>query len=78
MKQIAYRRHVPIVTSTVQVKEKSPKRVPNVESEEDLEEDPHEDYEKEGESKKKRLKEASEVTQTLYHQTIQHLMRRPR
>ncbi|GJZ28811.1 hypothetical protein Tco_0573458 [Tanacetum coccineum] len=78
MKQTAYRRHVPVVTSPVQVKEKSPKRVPNVESEEDLEEDPQEDSEKEGEPKKKRMKEASEVTQTLYHQTTQHLMRRPR
>nr|GEX42611.1 putative reverse transcriptase domain-containing protein [Tanacetum cinerariifolium]GEX54310.1 putative reverse transcriptase domain-containing protein [Tanacetum cinerariifolium] len=60
MKRTTYRRRVPAVTSLVQVKEKSPARVPNVESEEDPEEDPHKDYEKEGEPKKKRLKEASE------------------
>ncbi|GKC47528.1 hypothetical protein Tco_1065250 [Tanacetum coccineum] len=58
MKQTAYKRRAPIVTSVVQVKEKSPKRVPDVESEEDPEEDPQEDSEKEGEPKKKQLKEA--------------------
>nr|GEX48352.1 hypothetical protein [Tanacetum cinerariifolium] len=56
MKRIAYRRLVPIVTSPVQVKEKSPERVPDVESKED----PQEDFKKEGEPKKKQLKEALE------------------
>ncbi|GJV57457.1 reverse transcriptase domain-containing protein [Tanacetum coccineum] len=60
MKRTTYRRCVPVVTSPVQVKEKSPKRVPDVESEEDPEEDLQEDSEKEGEPKKKRLKKASE------------------
>nr|GEY78659.1 putative reverse transcriptase domain-containing protein [Tanacetum cinerariifolium] len=60
MKRTTYRRRIPAVTSLVQVKEKSPARVPDVESEEDPEEDPHKDSEKEGEPKKKRLKEASE------------------
>ncbi|GJW96959.1 hypothetical protein Tco_0178767 [Tanacetum coccineum] len=60
MKGTAYRCRVPIVTSLVQVKEKSSERVLDVESEEDPKEDPQEDSEEEGEPKKKRLKEASE------------------
>ncbi|GJR99918.1 reverse transcriptase domain-containing protein [Tanacetum coccineum] len=60
MKRTAYRLRIPVVTSPVQVKEKSHERVPDVESEEDPEEDPREDSEEEGEPKKKRLKEASE------------------
>ncbi|GJT83901.1 hypothetical protein Tco_1058243 [Tanacetum coccineum] len=47
MKQTTYKRRAPIVTSVVQVKEKSSERVPDVESEEDPEEDPQEDSEKE-------------------------------
>ncbi|GKE61264.1 hypothetical protein Tco_1511631, partial [Tanacetum coccineum] len=60
MKRTAYRHRVPIVTSPIQVKEKSTERVPDVESKEDPEEDPQEDSEKEGEPKKKRQKEAPE------------------
>ncbi|GJS02599.1 hypothetical protein Tco_0319107 [Tanacetum coccineum] len=59
MKRTAYRRLVPVVTSPVQVKEKSLERVLDVESEEDPEEDIQEDSEEEGEPKKKRLKKAS-------------------
>ncbi|GJS94109.1 hypothetical protein Tco_0801077 [Tanacetum coccineum] len=40
MKRTAYRCRVSVVTPPVQVKEKSPERVPDVELEEDLEEDP--------------------------------------
>ncbi|GJY53623.1 hypothetical protein Tco_0445287 [Tanacetum coccineum] len=43
IKQIAYRGRVPIVTSLVQVKEKPPERVHDVESEEDLKEDSKEE-----------------------------------
>ncbi|GJZ98843.1 hypothetical protein Tco_0671296, partial [Tanacetum coccineum] len=51
---------VPIETSPVQVKEKSPERIHEVELEEDPEEDLKDDLEEEEEPKKKRLKEASE------------------
>ncbi|GJQ98111.1 hypothetical protein Tco_0009250 [Tanacetum coccineum] len=45
MKRTGYRHHVPVTTHPFQTKEKSPERVPAMESEEDPEEDPKEDPE---------------------------------
>nr|GEU33745.1 hypothetical protein [Tanacetum cinerariifolium] len=64
MKRTAYSRCVLVITPLVHVKGKSPKKVPNVKSEEELEEDPkedpQEDSKEEGEPNKRRLKEASD------------------
>ncbi|GKB51146.1 hypothetical protein Tco_0901899 [Tanacetum coccineum] len=67
MKRTAYIRRVPVIISPIQVKEKSPERVPDVESEEDLEEDPQENFKEEelqfiarSESKPKELEDTCE------------------